>query len=622
MSAQEILLHARKKVRQKVDAARPLNFAFDARPDPDAFPSIPQGAPPESLLAALREEVAEIVSGRIRAFNTLQLDIDLPPKWHKDYLAGVDLSTMESAFALNHRALPNGADVKLIWELSRWNFLVRLAQAAALLKDERAGALLVECLRDWEKVNPPYRGWNWTSALESGMRLIQFAWMDALMERAGAERTLGEEFQQMLGAHAHFTWRYKTFGSSANNHLLGELVGLIVAVARWPGLVNYAAPLEELQRLWETEVLAQFAEDGGNREQALNYHLFSFEFCWQARLGLLAAGRKVSASVEERLRRAGDFFQAVQTEHEPWDYGDSDSAYVTPLFADQARVTQQWLGWFRGQTEGESLRWWLGEPPEPTSKQSVSRGDWVYFPRTGVAIIEKGGWRGRWDLSELGYLATAAHGHLDALHLSLWLNGKAIVIDPGTGAYYGNKFVRERLAGWRAHNGPLPPWGEWPRRLGPFLWGEQHDAPDFDGTEARLRWPSGVVKRRITFAGDSVMVEDSVDGPSAGFEVNWQFGAGALVTQVGARQFHVQREAVSLSVEVDAGWSQVKLLPPPPEAATWEIMRIGPAAERERLVETLCSPAFRQLAHGPKLLLSYTGLKPCVLRTSFLTSLE
>ena len=34
----------------------------------------------------------------------------------------------------------------------------------------------------------------------------------------------------------------------------------------------------------------------------------------------------------------------------------------------------------------------------------------------------------------LGYLSTAAHGHLDALHLSIWYRGIAFVIDPSTGA--------------------------------------------------------------------------------------------------------------------------------------------------------------------------------------------
>ena len=58
-----------------------------------------------------------------------------------------------------------------------------------------------------------------------------------------------------------------------------------MATARWPELAKCGASLEELRRLWEHEVLAQVAEDGGNKEQALNYQLFSWEFCWQAQIG-------------------------------------------------------------------------------------------------------------------------------------------------------------------------------------------------------------------------------------------------------------------------------------------------------------------------------------------------
>src|SRR4030095_528012 len=62
-------------------------------------------------------------------------------------------------------------------------------------------------------------------------------------------------------------------------------------------------------------------------------------------------------------------------------------------------------------------------------------GEWCYFLDSGIGICESGFWWLRWDLSPLGYQATAAHGHLDALHLSIWFKGVGIVVDPGTGAY-------------------------------------------------------------------------------------------------------------------------------------------------------------------------------------------
>jgi hypothetical protein len=52
----------------------------------------------------------------------------------------------------------------------------------------------------------------------------------------------------------------------------------------------------------------QFAEDGGNKEQALHYHLFSFELCWHARAALLAAGRSISPKAEDRLTLAAGFW--------------------------------------------------------------------------------------------------------------------------------------------------------------------------------------------------------------------------------------------------------------------------------------------------------------------------
>src|SRR6185295_12909310 len=97
-------------------------------------------------------------------------------------------------------------------------------------------------------------------------------------------------------------------GSSANNHLIGELAGLIVASGRWPDLAGSCADLAGLRSLWEKEVLAQFAEDGGNREQALNYHLFSWELCLHARLALAAAQMEIDAAVSGRLDRAARFF--------------------------------------------------------------------------------------------------------------------------------------------------------------------------------------------------------------------------------------------------------------------------------------------------------------------------
>src|SRR5437667_6244158 len=307
--------------------------------------------------------------------------------------------------------------------------------AGYVLGDERAAVKCVEWLADWVQHNPPYRGWNWTSALEAGMRLVQFRWIDALLNGAqpasrrrestletpdcerdagstldgrDADPVLAQLRRDILPAHVWYAWRYRSFGSSANNHLIGELAGLILAIARWPELSRWATSLDRLHKLWQREVLAQFAEDGGNKEQALNYHLFSWEFCWQARAALLAAGRMISSDVEERLRRAAIFFCEVQVRREPWDYGDSDNAFVSPFFAQEQTALAEWRDWLsRAASNGGASRdYWVGAPPDcrpplgqgqPAHAEQV--GDWWFYPHTGIALCESGFWFLRWDLS-------------------------------------------------------------------------------------------------------------------------------------------------------------------------------------------------------------------------------
>jgi hypothetical protein len=616
MSPGEMFRHARRRWRVLVDERRRWDWAAISIGRGGTFPAVPDaGSAPAGLREVLAQDAEAIRNGRWRAFGHLDLRVDQPPRWHCDYLAGKDLATDLPASRLEYRQLSGGADIKLIWELSRWTQLTRLAMAAHVLEDRGAAECCEQWLWDWLEHNPPYRGWNWTSALEGGMRLVQLTWMDGLLagrfEVGVGEEAWGALLARLLPMHVRFVWRQRSFGSSANNHLLGELAGLIVATVRWPRLAQWGASLGTLKGLLEREVLAQFAEDGGNREQALNYQLFAFELCWQARMALHAAGQKLGPAVEARLRRAARFFWEVQVEREPWDYGDSDSAQVLPCFARDETAVREWRAWFARTKRSVVLDYWLGAPPElPGLKQgkpahAVEAEEWWLYPESGIGICESRFWFLRWDLSPLGYLRTAAHGHLDALHLSIWHRGVALVIDPGTGAYYGDRKLRERLAARASHNGPCPNVDPGPRRLGPFLWSEQHGRPwwgvrDIGGTRSlrgELRVRDGTLARSIRRLtepdGWEVTDEYSRGARRGGFSVLWQFGPGAIVREVGDRRYQVRRGETVIAVEVSEGWSELEL------------------------VEGPVSPAFRQVTMAPGLRLRAV-VGSCVLSTRFL----
>jgi hypothetical protein len=623
MGPSEIAQRIRKKGAQFVDARKQRDWTSVPITSSGQYPALP--APkeaPDLLRQALKQDAGEILHGKWRAFGHLPIHVSDPPEWHKDYLVNIDLRTELSAFELDHRALPKGADIKLIWELSRWHQLTRLAMAAYILGDARAASKCVHWLEHWVQNNPPYRAWNWTSALEAGMRLIQFTWIDALLRASASNSEHDAQLEQLrydiLPAHAWFTWRHKSIGSSANNHLLGELTGLILATVRWPALAAWGASLEELHELWEAEVSAQFAQDGGNKEQALHYHLFSFELCWHARAALLAAGRGISPGVEDRLGFAAYFFTQVQIQSEPWDYGDSDDAFVLPLASELQENTREWCRWLNG--DSASLAWFLGRFNSATAPRlrTLAEG-WTLFPETGIAVNRTNEWFLRWDVSPLGYLGTAAHGHLDALHVSIWIDDVAMVIDPGTGAYYADAKLRSWLASRAAHNGPAWP-GTQPSRAGPFLWKGFHSSPEVieggaGGVRADFFDIAGAGSRTIYRVEEPLrggwVVEEQVDTgvPESEFTVFWQFPPQTNCQTIAPRRFKITRLNKSMEVRVTDDWHSVDLVVAEPNRNTGEF----PGA---------VSPCFRVTKWAPYLKLAgrSRGVKPCLFTTTFLIS--
>ncbi len=618
MSPREVLLRVQKKGHQFADRnySPPVGLGLEAT---GAFPLLPsKNRAPEPLLQALRTEAEEILRGQWKAFGHLPLTVSDPPKWQADNLVSRNLESDTVAFQLDHRGQPDGADIKVIWEPSRWYQLTRLALAGWLLDHTRAQEKCVEWLHDWASRNPPFTGLNWTSGLETGMRLIQYAWIDAFLTAAGVpHKTLHELRGRVLPPHAWYTWRYKSFGSSANNHLIGELAGLIVAQARWPGLAKISAPIAEIGALMNREILAQFAEDGGNREQALGYHLFSWEFCFQAQRALEQAGAPLEPAAVTRLQNAGHFYAAIKQESDPWDFGDSDNAWVTPLFAREEQAAREWHGWFTRSAASPALQYWWGDFKSTTPPT----GAWTLFPQSGYAVFQTGDWFARLDFSPLGYLSMAPHGHLDALHLSVSHRGQPVIIDPGTGAYYADKAARNYLAGWSAHNSPQlksPP-RDYPKRFGTFLWGEQHAAPRCrqispHAIEAELDLPYGRMKRTITFLPEknALQVQDSfaTPGEPAPMITRWKFAPGLNVERLSANEFR----AGPVRLQVAAGWKMNRTYNPPEPLRN----KTSPASEGLGSVplESLASPAFRSIASAAYLALESDAPAPCALLIS------
>lgn len=475
----------------------------------DAGPFLPD---PKEASEVLRSKIgtraSAIREGRWLLFGWNEVKMSDPPQWNWDAIHDRTAPLNETSSSIDHRHLKGGADPRCVWEINRWSEVVTLAQNAWLNGETEDARVAQKWLWDWLEKNPVGEGINWTSCLEVALRLINFTWVDQLLRVSGDPGVRADQellATKIVPEHMCWVWTHRSFGSSANNHLLGELTALILGARRWPSLVGIACSAEKAWQQLQEQVLLQFASDGGNREQALHYHLFALELAWQAQRVM---GRGCS-KFNEIINRAAKFFVVLSQSDEPWDFGDSDDAEVTPLTADRRCSAAEWQGWIRHSPVGESLTFWLGYPPKI---DLPDRSEWQVFSESGHAVKQAGPWKVRFDASPLGFGRMAAHGHLDALHVSLWVGGKAVLIDPGTGAYYSDTSLRARLADWEAHNGPLPVNGRHgPERMGPFLWVRHHEPP------------------RLRLEGDSAVACLACDGPFVKREVRLSEEGGAEV---------------------------------------------------------------------------------------------
>ncbi|MEZ5385011.1 MAG: heparinase II/III family protein [Prosthecobacter sp.] len=560
------------------------------------FPKLPwrESVPPE-LRKQLASDAEKLVQGEWQLFGWKSVEVGAPPCWHRDAMLGVVIDPDIPSRKLDHRHLEHDADARVIWEINRWSEMTRMAMHSALNGDVHAIRVSQLWLEDWCDRNTPGYGINWTSPLEGALRLMNFCWFDALVRGCNdpeLARRQDELTARIVPVHAWWIWKRRSFGSSANNHLIGELAALVMAITRWPSLARSISSAQRMWKLLEREILHQFATDGGNKEQALHYHLFAWEMCWHA--GKAMDGLK--GDVLERLTKAAQFFVDVVETPDAWDFGDSDDAQVLPLALKRSNAVAEFRGWLLNRGEGAALRFWLGEPPK--HMKAAMRSKWLAYEESGLAVWRDARWSVRADASPLGLGSMAAHGHLDAMHVSLWFEQHALVIDPGTGAYYGDPDLRARLASWEAHNAPVPASGRTtPQRMGSFLWSKHHTVPNLeisgDICLMSLEHGQDFVQRAVRAELDFVEICDEA-GQEMSHKITWQLAPGWQVEREEPNTFAC-RHAECIPVRGMLNGDQIE---------NWEI------------VECEAAPHFRELLTTQAVRVTFKGTLTTVWRKS------
>lgn len=441
------------------------------------------GANDPQILTRLRDRIPtsgpRIVEAADRAvqkrFDLLgyrQLSFGGPIDWHLDPVAG-RRSPLVHWSLLDPLDRATVGDSKVVWELNRHQWLVRLGQAYRLSGDERYADTFAGTIREWKLANPPGMGINWASSLETALRLISWCWSLSLFRGSRAlTPCLRGDLVAGIAEHARRTERYLSHYFSPNTHLTGEALGLFYAGILFPTLPGALRWRRTAAEILTREADRQILPDGVYMEQTTCYHRYTAEIYLHF---LILARRNRLPVPEPVVRRLGTLLDALLTLIRPDgsvpQIGDADGGRLLPLeprtpedasgvFSTAAAVLRRGdYAWAAGGLSPEVL-WLLGEEGAETLEDlepgPPRRSPSCLLPDGGYAVM-RSGW-GReddqiiFDVGPLGCRVSGGHGHADLLSIQASFRGQPYIVDPGTYCYSADKEWRTYYRGTAAHS--------------------------------------------------------------------------------------------------------------------------------------------------------------------------
>jgi len=316
----------------------------------------------------------------------------------------------------------------------------------------------------------------------------------------------------------------------------------------WPHWPRARHWLHVSKEILEREVRLQNAADGVNLEQAVAYQHFVLDLLILPLLAGRASRQWFSVAYESRIEAMLEYLASIMdSDGNVPMFGDSDDAVVVN-FAQASALSpyRSLLGMgailfqrddFRAKAGAldDKARWLLGGDADALfEKQSGARARLLparqAFCKGGYYILgcdfeTEGEIRLIVDAGPLGYRSIAAHGHADALALTLSLGGKEFLIDPGTYAYHTQRPWRAYFRGTSAHNTVAVDGRDQSESGGAFMWLQKARAGCnvwsttaqqdlFEGWhDGYMRLPSPVMHRRrivLDKLTRQILIEDTL----------------------------------------------------------------------------------------------------------------
>jgi uncharacterized heparinase superfamily protein len=369
-------------------------------------------------------------------------ELGLKIDWQRDFKSG-------RSWPLRHSSrlkisYPDASDIKVPWELSRFQHLPLLAGAYRVTHEERYLEEIGAQLQDWIEANPVELGANWACTMDVAIRAAN--WVATLVLIAGDEdavampRTVMPWLEDVLASlllHGRFIRSHLEWARTRGNHYLSDVVGLLMVAAVFSEGKEGRAWARWAARETVSELAHQVREDGCDHEASIPYHRLVAELfvCGlQATEALLPDS--VPAWAWERLDRMLEFTAAyTRPDGLAPQIGDADDGRLLPL-NDYGTLEHR---------RHDHLFAQAGRRPPGAP------GEHAAFPYGGWFVMRAGELYAIVRCGDVGIGGVGCHAHCDQLAFELCHGGQPLVVDPGAYLYTADLHARAAFRATAAH---------------------------------------------------------------------------------------------------------------------------------------------------------------------------
>lgn len=385
------------------------------------------------------------------------------------------------SYNLSYKQRDEIGDARTNWELNRHFQFAMLAKNYYASADRVFLDELIELFTDWNDKNPFLHGISWTSVMEVAIRASNWCYAYCFISRAkDVPQEILEQLRVGIINMTDYVAQHYSRYSSANNHLIVEAyaIGQTGVLTRNQEWINLSLSL--LTR----ELPLQNYSDGINRELSLHYQSFYMEAMGLMLRLLVKNNIHVPNGWIEMLAKMSGYLANCMGQYgEVIDFGDNDEGKILDLCGGYSHY-QYVLGlmslllpmrYIENEACCENLNWLFTDKDRTQTKDKYIANQSVCYVEGGNTILRSS--NGRIligiDHADLGFGSIAAHGHADALSFQMYVDGKAIFVDPGTYIYHCDIESRNAFRRTENHNTVCLEGKDQSEMLGTFLWGKR-----------------------------------------------------------------------------------------------------------------------------------------------------